>query len=236
VTDSSEKQLFPVTNAVQKVRELFLNTRFLLMAAGLVALIFIVIVLFTLPNNDVPQPLTESDIEQIAHSVVTEHTESQRDALNELTERVALLPQRMSGLADEVDLLQGQVADIEKDVAMLKSVDWTQALERANESWQAHYHALTERIGTVETQLKQPVKSKVRTSLPNTKTSAPSFHIASLEQWGDTHYVTLSVGGGLVLLREGETHQGWQFIGLDADSGDAVFAHGKQTRKVRVGR
>ena len=236
MTDTKKKPRIPYSKAVHTAGKLFFSPRLRLVAVGSVILLFVVAVLLVLPDEEPTQPLTSADIEQIARRLVTEQTESLRDTLNALTERVAPLSKKISGQDDELAVLQNQLADLETDVTVLKSVDMTHALETTKESWQAEQNALVGRMDAVETQLKNHAKDKTKIKLRKAKAAAPYFHVAAIEHWGDTSYVTLSVGGSLALLREGETRQGWQFIGIDTDSGEAIFANGKQTRKLRVGR
>jgi len=236
VTDAEKKPPIPELNGAYTASELLLSPRLRLVAVGSVAMIFIVTVLLALPDEKSPQPLNEADVEQITRRVVIEQAEALRKKLRTLTERVAQLSKQISAQADKFHVLQGQHVGLETEVAALKSVDWIQALETANESWQVELKSLVGRIDTVETQLKQHAKDKAKTSLRKAKIAAPSFRVAAVEHWGDTRYVTLLVGRRLALLREGDTSQGWQFVGVDADNGDAVFANGKQTRKLRVRR
>jgi len=238
MTDVNMKSPPPEPAEADTINERRLSPRLRLVAAGTVALVFIVAALLAWPGNDSPQPLTRADIEELAQQIVSEQTEVLRETLKTLTERVAQLSTQFDGQAKAFEGLQGQFADIEIEVAALKSVDWTQQLETAHTSWQAEHKTLAGRMEIVETQLKHQVEAKTQTKtrVRKAKTAAPPFRVAAIEHWGDTRYVTLSVSGGPVLLREGESRQGWQFVGVDADSGGAHFVNGQQTRTLRVRR
>jgi uncharacterized protein YukE len=220
------------------VNERRLSPRRRLIAAGSVALVFIAAALLAWPDNEPPRPLSRADIEELAQQMVSEQTEALRETLTTLTARVAQLSTQFAGQTEAFDGLPGQFADIEIEVAALKALDWTQRLKTAQASWQAAHTALAGRLDTIETQLKHQAKAKTQTKtrVRKPKTAAPPFHVAAIEYWGDTPYVTLSSGGRLSLLREGEGRQGWQFVGVDTDSGGARFVNGQQTRTLRVRR
>ncbi len=228
----------PESAEARTVTERHLNPRLRLIAAGSVALVFIVAALLALPDNEPLQPLTRADIEAMTRQLTTEQTDEMRETLKALTERVAQLSAQFDGRAEALERLQGQFTDLEIEVAALKSVDWIQQLKTAQASWQAEHKVLAGRMEAVETQLKRraEAKTQAKARVRKPKTAAPSFRVAAIEHWGDTRYVTLSMGGGPVFLREGESRQGWQFVGVDADSGGARFVNGQQTRTLRVRR
>jgi hypothetical protein len=238
MTDASMKSPTSEPAEANTVSERRLTPRLRLVAAGTVTLVFIVAALLAFSSNDSPQSLTRADIEELAQQVAAEQTEVLRETLTTLTERVAQVSTQFVDRDEAFEELQGQFADIEIEVAALKSVNWTQQLETVHASWQAEHKTLADRMDAVERQLKRqeeaktPTKARARKS----KTAAPSFRVAAIEHWSNTPYVTLSVAGRLVLLREGESRQGWQFVGVDAESGSAHFVNGQQTRTLRVRR
>ena len=220
------------------IREYRMSPRLRLVIAGSITLVFIVAALLAVQDNESPELLTRSDIEEMVRRMMVGQNDGLRDELKVLSGRIAQLTTKLTGQYDALEVLQGQFAGMETDVAALKSVDWTQGLQSAKESWRIKHKMILERMDAIEKKLKRnaAVRGNVKASTRKAEITSPSFRISAIEYWGDTSYAMLSSGGHLTLLREGDVHQGWQFVGVDADGQSTIFANQKQTRTLRVGR